>query len=125
MNGNGNSGTVAVQRDTGSLFTNFECHTSGLFNGLELILTQPPCSTTTPTATGTPPTATPTSIACPILWTLQATYPTPIAGSAVVALNGKVFSFGGGGSGATANSYIYDPNANVWTAIVPLPSARG
>jgi hypothetical protein len=49
----GTSATVGVQKDTGSLFTQFECNTGGLSSGLQLTFAQPPCGTTTPTNTPT------------------------------------------------------------------------
>src|SRR5207247_161256 len=76
------------------------------------------------TVTGTPPSATPTNIPCTNLWTLQAPYPIPIAENAVTSLNGKIYSFGGYSNGRTADSYVYDPDANAWSAIAPLPSVR-
>jgi hypothetical protein len=54
----GTGATVAVQRDTGSRYTLFECNAGGLEPGLQLIFTIPVCGTPTPTFTGTPPTAT-------------------------------------------------------------------
>ena len=36
LNGDGSTAGVGVQRDTGSAYTNFECHTGGLSTGLQL-----------------------------------------------------------------------------------------
>src|SRR5207249_2195018 len=75
----GNSVTVGVQKDSGSLFTQFECNTaSTLAPGLMITFQQPPCATATiippplatntatvtplPTATA-PPTSAPTASA--------------------------------------------------------------
>ena len=66
LNGNGDSATVGVQRDTGSLFTLYSCFSGSLSPGLSLTFDQPACGTPTPTrsptrtVTGTPPTNTPT-----------------------------------------------------------------
>lgn len=62
----GTSGTVGVQKDTGSAFTQFECNVGGLTSGLQLVFTLPPCTggsgacSTNCSADTTPPT-----IACP------------------------------------------------------------
>jgi len=53
LNGTGSSATVGVQKGTGALFTQFECNTGGLSNGLLLTFTQPACITVTPTRTST------------------------------------------------------------------------
>src|SRR6202035_2979182 len=67
LNGNtGASATVGSQRDTGSHFTQFECNTGGLVDGLQLNFVLPACGSPspTPTATFTPtPTATATATA--------------------------------------------------------------
>jgi hypothetical protein len=53
----GNSATVGVQRDTGTLLTEFECNTSGSVSaGLQLIFLPIACATATPTTTSTPTT---------------------------------------------------------------------
>ncbi len=58
LNGNtGDSATVGAQRDTGSHFTQFECNTGGLVDGLQLnFVYASGCSSPTPTPT---PTASP------------------------------------------------------------------
>src|SRR5579885_729802 len=78
--GGGAGATVGVQRDTGSLFTQFECNTGGLKPGLALIAgcggitptptptatatpSVTPTATATPTSTPPPPTPTPTATA--------------------------------------------------------------
>ena len=48
----------------------------------------------------------------------------PSLQNAVTSLNGKLYSFGGYSNGRTADSYVYDPDANAWSAIAPLPSVR-
>ena len=76
LNGNtGSSATVGSQRDTGSHFTQFECNTGGLVDGLQLNFTltggcatptATPTATATATATATfTPTATATATATP------------------------------------------------------------
>lgn len=47
---------------------------------------------------------------------------------AVVALNGKLYAFGGSTApfaGAVANAAVYDPAANSWTSLTPMNTARG
>ena len=55
ISGNGSSVTVGVQRDTGNRYTQYECNTGGLSQGLQLTFTMSTCSTATPA----PPTNTP------------------------------------------------------------------
>ncbi len=45
VTGSGSSATVGVQKDTGSLFTQFSCNTSSLSTGLRLLFIQPSCTT--------------------------------------------------------------------------------
>ena len=54
MDDAGSSATVGVQRGTGPQNTQFECSTGGLTSGLQLVFTQPSCTTPTPSATSTP-----------------------------------------------------------------------
>ncbi len=62
----------------------------------------------------------------PGAWTTQAPLPQAVVGPAAVALGGAVYSFGGwGANGTVANSYRYDPAANTWTPIAPLPVPLG
>jgi hypothetical protein len=61
VSGVGQYATVGVQRDLGSAYTQYECNSGGVTQGMMLIFTQPPCGTPTPTITGTPPTATATA----------------------------------------------------------------
>src|SRR5205085_5977950 len=49
----GLSATIGVQKDTGSLFTQFSCNTASVTSGLRLTFTQPPCGTATPTPSPT------------------------------------------------------------------------
>ncbi len=59
------------------------------------------------------------------LWTDRAATPAPIDGTALVALGGSVYSFGGfDGTGNVTSVYRYDPPANSWTARAPLPAPR-
>src|SRR5207248_5550879 len=72
--------TIGIQKDTGSLYTQYICHMAGPTSGLQLTFVQPLCGTPTntptigspsmtrtptlthtPTVTGTPPTMTPTN----------------------------------------------------------------
>src|SRR5207248_7858086 len=62
----GISATVGVQKDTGSLFTQYECNTGGLSAGQMLTFTLPPCGTNTPTPPSTnTPSNTPTNTVGP------------------------------------------------------------
>jgi hypothetical protein len=54
---NGQSATVGVQRDTGQRYTQYECNTGGLSQGLQLTFTMLVCPTPTPSS----PTATRTA----------------------------------------------------------------
>ena len=58
-------------------------------------------------------------------WTDRAVYPLTIDGTAVVALGGLLYSFGGfDGTANVTMAYKYDPVANSWTAIASLPAPR-
>ena len=68
LNGNtGATATVGAQSDTGSHFTQYECSTGGLSQGLQLnFVFAPGCPSPTPTPTATAsPTPTPTATASP------------------------------------------------------------
>ncbi|MDQ2809303.1 MAG: S-layer homology domain-containing protein [Chloroflexota bacterium] len=68
-----------------------------------------------------PVTATPTGLPTGV-WFARAPYPIPIRDAAVVALGGFLYSFGGSNEGGSVSAaYRYDPLANAWTAIAPLP----
>ncbi len=76
-----------------------------------------------PTPTGTP--STPTSSPTPPcqVWQEQPAYPLAMNGSAVVSLNGYLYSFGGLIDYAeVVNAYKYD--GNTWTRIADLPGPR-
>ena len=55
MEGNGQYGSVGVQKGQGSYFTQYSCHTSVLSQGTQLTFTLLPCSTSTPMVTATLP----------------------------------------------------------------------
>ena len=61
----GDSATIGVQRDTGSLSTQFSCNQPLITPGLKLTFTLPPCLTPSPTSPATTPTNTPTATANP------------------------------------------------------------
>jgi N-acetylneuraminic acid mutarotase len=62
-------------------------------------------------------------------WSPAANLPgSPVENPAVVALNGKLYAFGGSTapfSGAVANAAVYDPATGVWTSLPPMATARG
>jgi N-acetylneuraminic acid mutarotase len=87
----------------------------------------------TPRALGAAPAAgerarlpVPTPPGCPAGgWQSQAPYPIPIAGHAVAALGGRLYSFGGFSNGSRIrNAYRYDPATNSWTRLADLPAER-
>ena len=57
----------------------------------------------------------------PGLWTTLAQMPTPRSEVAAVALEGKVYVFGGFGAGSTANE-VYDPATDTWLRLAPIPT---
>ena len=74
-----------------------------------------------PTATTPPVTATATSLPTGV-WFARAPYPIPIRDAAVVAQGGFLYSFGGSNAGGSVSTaYRYDPRADAWTALAPLP----
>ena len=82
-------------------------------------------STNTPTNTPAPPTNTPNTTLTPGCdgWSEQAPYPIAMNGSAVVSLNGYLYSFGGlTDFTPVANAYKYDGTS--WTRIADLPGLR-
>jgi hypothetical protein len=79
----GTSATVGVERNNGdSNYTQFECNTGGLTNGLMLTFTQPPCSTSTPAPTNT---STPTHT--PVPTNTQTATNTPVPTNTAAATN--------------------------------------
>ena len=62
-------------------------------------------------------------------WTTGPNKPGPaVENPAVVAYNGKLYVFAGSTdpfSGAVANATVFDPATNTWTALAPMPTARG
>ena len=54
------------------------------------------------------------------LWSSLSSMPTPRSEVAVVPLDGKVYVFGGFGSGANSNEE-YDPATNTWRRLAPIP----
>src|SRR5438045_961232 len=70
-------------------------------------------------------TATATPCAQAGSWSQQAPYPIAIAWHAVASQGGMLYSFGGiVNNVSVANAYRYDPGANAWTQIAPLPGPR-
>src|SRR5207249_3665971 len=111
---------VGVQNSTATLFTQYECLSGGLTNGLEVIFTQPPCGTPTNTPTqGTPGTATPTPTCAPSLpgWITGPNHPAIPGIIRAVGVyfppNGKFYTIGGRTSDSagsdTTNPYEYTP----------------
>jgi N-acetylneuraminic acid mutarotase/glucose/arabinose dehydrogenase len=62
-------------------------------------------------------------------WTTGADLPgVAVENPALVALGGKIYSFGGQTDpfgGAVTKTAVYDPATNVWTLLAPMPTARG
>ena len=54
------------------------------------------------------------------VWSRLAPVPTPRSEVAAATMNGKIYVFGGFGSGATANEE-YDPLTNTWRGRAPIP----
>jgi hypothetical protein len=121
------AGAIGVQLSS-TVFTQSQCNvgapastqqTYSYNPGTCFTPTPPPTATITNTATATP------TVICPGDWTQQAPVLAPLLDSGVVSLGGKLYSFAGVVSGAiSANSYVYDPGTNLWTAIAPLPAGR-
>jgi large repetitive protein len=63
------------------------------------------------------------------LWTSAPNLPGPaVENPAVVAFDGKVYTFGGSTqpfSGAVTNASVFDPVSSSWTSLAALPTARG
>jgi len=58
-------------------------------------------------------------------WSRKVAMPTPRHGLAAVALNGKIYVFGGSnGSSATGALEVYDPDRNSWSRKAPMPTPR-
>ena len=84
--------------------------------------TQNPDAHVEPAGATPNPTATP----CVSAWIEQSPYPIAVSGHAVVSQDGNVYSFGGIlNNAAITNAYKYNPAANIWTPIAPLPAPRG
>ncbi len=88
--------------------------------------TPTPTPTASPTPTATPtgtPSATPTCTpgGSPAPWTVVAPYPEILESTAVS--NDGTFAYSAGGRGPTNGFYRYDPVANTWTTLAPLPLA--
>ena len=65
-------------------------------------------------------------------WTKKKPMPRPVHHQAMVAANGKIYVFGGfvypaSGNGwePVDNTWEYDPSADTWKALPPLPAKRG
>jgi hypothetical protein len=55
-------------------------------------------------------------------WSSAKPMPTARSGSAVAVMEGKIFVFGGERLGGTFNqAEVYDPAANVWAELAPMP----
>lgn len=66
-----------------------------------------------------------------ISWTTAASQPFTVSEAQGKVVNGKLYSFGGFDSQKSPNftptsrAYVYDPGANTWTAIAPMPAMNG
>ncbi len=116
----GSSATVGVQQGTGAQFTQYECNTVGTVNsGLQLVFTEPPCGSPTPTAT-------PTCSAggTPGPWTQAA--PVAIDHYGGFMDSDGTFAYEGGGYSFSASGNInqfgkFNPATNTWTPLAPVP----
>src|SRR5262245_19939322 len=71
---------------------------------------------------GAPPVAPEATAVCgPGAWTAKAALPSGVAGNAVAAQSGLLYSFGGMTSSPSSYAAKYDPGANTWTPIASLP----
>ena len=91
---------------------------------VEINVTSGGCASPTPTPTGTPtasPTCTPGGAPGP--WTIVAPYPEIIESTAVSSDGTFAYSAGGGSNFVPSTGvYRYDPVANAWSTLAPLPS---
>ncbi len=85
-----------------------------------------PCTTPTATPTGTLTTPTPTPTVCGVgRWQQEASIPTLLLDNALVAHDGRLYSFGGATPFQVLTAtYRYDPATTVWTLLAPLPAPR-
>jgi len=65
----------------------------------------------------------------PFAWTALASAPQPLAEAQAVAVNGKLYMFGGYNVTTpdyqpTNASEVYDPSTNKWSALAPMPAAE-
>lgn len=66
-----------------------------------------------------------------INWTTAASQPFPVSEAQGKVVNGKLYSFGGFDSQKSPNftptsrAYVYNPGANTWAAIAPMPAMNG
>lgn len=62
-------------------------------------------------------------------WSTGPSLPGPaVENPAVVAVNGKLYVFGGSTlpfAGSVTNAAVFDPSTNAWTPLAPMPVARG
>ncbi len=132
------SETIGVQKDTGSVFTQYKCNTASpaITGGLQLNFIAGSCGptntpaatntpaplTSTPTGTNTPSGATATATPCvPAVWTIKAPFG---AGPVVRGLgvwypnNSKFYVLGGRSTDVAGSDYLnpheYDPVADTW-----------
>ena len=62
-------------------------------------------------------------------WTTRAPMPTGRSGHAAAVLRGCLYVFGGEGNSSTPSGVfpqneVYDPGADTWTSLAPMPSPR-
>ena len=110
--------TVGVQRTTGQ-FTTVGCDPTGgqspfVSSGQLYHYTLGGCPTPTPTPTACGPIG---------AWAIVANYPVLIESPAVGTNGTFAFSAAGFAGGASNGLYRYDPVANSWTTLAPLPAS--
>ena len=57
-------------------------------------------------------------------WRARAPLPSARGAAAAVALDGKVYLFGGAAGAALSQALVYDPAEDEWTQLAPMPTAR-
>jgi N-acetylneuraminic acid mutarotase len=86
-------------------------------------------SSSSSSGTGVPLATVPVMFLDPSPWRLRADLPIPVQNSALIALNGALYDFGGDSVNEfddwpVSEMVAYDPGTDSWTARAPMPAAR-